>query len=471
MELQDYWRAVRNHWVGVVLIVVATCGIGVLFTAMQTPVYAANATGFVGTGDSDNAALGSITDQLAKSRATSYVDVAQSRATAQAVIDSLGLNTTPAELVGHISVTQPTDTVLLKIVARSTSPEQAQRLADAWVAALAGQVQAIESPGGKPKDGTPRIVPLESAALPGAPSSPRPERNLAIAVALGALLALGYAVLRNTLDRRLRTPDDVRTRFSLPVVATIPTAQSIRTQPGRPVALARTEDSDLAGVAAAEAFRKLRTNLLFMDVDNPPRRLVVSSPRPGDGKSTVAANVAAALASNGQPVVLIDADLRRPTVATAFAVDGAIGLTSVLSGQVGVHEALQTPDGFTDLRVLSAGPTPPNPSELLGSRAMRTLVERLALDYTVILDAPPLLPVTDAALLSTAADGVMLVISSGRTVDAELSSCLESIAAVNGRVLGVVLNRVALRHNPAGYYSYRGERAVERPTVDTPASA
>jgi capsular exopolysaccharide synthesis family protein len=457
LELHDYWRAVRNHWIGVVLIVLATCGAGALYTATRTPVYAANATGFVGTGASDNAALGSITDQLAKSRATSYVDVAESRATAQAVIDSLGLSTTPAELVGHISVTQPTNTVVLKIVATSTSPEQAQRLADAWVAALAAQVQAIESPGAALKDGTPRIVPLESAALPGSPTSPRPARNLAIALVLGALIALGYAVLRSTLDRRLRTPDDVRSRFAVPVVASIPVATSIRVELGRSGTLPLADDADLAGAAAAEAFRKLRTNLMFMDVDNPPRRLVVSSPRPGDGKSTVAANVAAVLASTGQPVVLIDADLRRPTVAKVFAVDDAVGLTSVLSGQVAVEDALQVPEGFSSLRVLSAGPTPPNPSELLGSRAMRSLVETLARDNIVILDAPPLLPVTDAALLSTAADGVMLVISSGRTVDAELAACLDSIAAVNGRVLGVVLNRVALRHNPAGYYNYRGE--------------
>jgi len=469
LELQDYWRAVRNHWIGVLLLVGGTCAAGALFTALQTPVYAANAAGFVGTGASQDAALGSVTDQLAKSRATSYVAVAKSRATAQAVIDQLGLDTTPSELVSHISVSQPVDTVLLNIVARSTSPKEAQQLADAWVAALAVQVQAIESPAGPPKDGTPRIVPQESAALPGSPASPRPERNLAIAFVLGCLLALGYAVLRTTLDRRLRSADDVEGRFGIPVVASIPTAPTLRHEPGAAAALA-LNDTDEAGSAAAEAFRKLRTNLMFMDVDNPPRSLVISSPRPGDGKSTVAANIAAALESTGQPVILIDADLRRPTVATSFSVDGAVGLTNVLTGQVPVEDALQTPAGFSALRVLAAGAIPPNPSELLGSRAMRTLVQTLAQDHIVVLDAPPLLPVTDAALLSTATDGVMLVISSGGTVDAELETCLGSIATVNGRVLGVVLNRVAPRHDRAGSYAYYGYRRDRSAAPAEPAA-
>jgi capsular exopolysaccharide synthesis family protein len=462
LELPHYWRAVRNHWIGVVVIVVVTCAAAAVFTATRTPVYAADATGFVGTGASTDPNLGSITDQLAKSRATSYVAVAQSRATAQAVIDELGLDTTPAALVRHISVVQPTDTVLLKITAEADSPQKAQRLADAWVAALAVQVQGIESPDGAPQNGTPRIVPQESAALPGSPISPRPALNLAVALALGCLLALGYAHLRTTFDRRLRSPDDVQTRFAVPVVASIPAAPVLHTELGGQAALAVHGGTYEAVAAAAEAFRKLRTNLMFMDVDNPPRSLVISSPRPGDGKSTVAANVAAALESTGQPVILIDADLRRPTVATSFQVDGAVGLTNVLSGQVSVEDALQTPTGFTSLQVLTAGAVPPNPSELLGSRSMRALVETLARDHVVILDAPPLLPVTDAALLSTSTDGVMLVISSGRTVDAELESCLGSIAAVNGRVLGIVMNRVAARHNPAGSYGYYGYRQETR---------
>jgi capsular exopolysaccharide synthesis family protein len=434
-------------------------------------VYAANATGFVGTGSSDNAALGSVTDQLAKSRATSYVDVAQSRATAQAVIDQLHLDTTPSELVTHISVSQPTDTVLLKITAQSTSPRDAERLADAWVAALAGQVQRIESPDHAPKNGTPRIVALESAALPSTPVSPRPTLNLAIAFVLGCLLALGYALLRTTFDRRLRSPEDVQARFAVPVVASIPAAPLLKTEPGQPAALAVRGGPDVAGAAAAEAFRKLRTNLMFMDVDNPPRSLVISSPRPGDGKSTVAANIAAALDSSGQSVVIIDADLRRPTVATSFRVDGSVGLTDVLSGQLSVDDALQTPDGFHGLRVLTAGAVPPNPSELLGSRAMRTLIQTLARDHIVILDAPPLLPVTDAALLSTSTDGVMLVISSGRTVDHELETCLGSISAVNGRVLGIVMNRVAGRHNPSGYYGYYQQEQAPAPRAVRDAGA
>lgn len=457
MELQDYWRAVRNHWVGVLVIVFVTLLAAGAYTVTRPKVYGANASGFVGTGAAANGALGQLNDQLAKSRATSYVDVAKSRATAQAVIDALGLHTSPSALVGSVDVSQPTDTVLVKITARAGSPREAQQLADAWVAALAERVQAIESPNGSPSDGTPRIVPVEAAALPSSPVSPRPERNGALALVLGCLLGLAYAVLRSNLDRRLRSAEDVQKRLNVPVVASIPVAEVLRHEVGdlAPIAVNETPGAG-AGFAAAEAFRKLRTNLMFMDVDNPPRALVITSPRPADGKSTVAANIAAAIASSGQQVILVDADLRRPTVAESFGVDGSVGLTNVLSGQVTADDVLQTPEGYTSMRVMAAGLTPPNPSELLGSQAMRALVETLGRDAIVILDAPPMLPVTDAALLSTSADGVLLVIASGRTLDTEVATCLDSLRAVNGRVLGIVLNRVQPRHTPGGYYGYYG---------------
>jgi len=128
----------------------------------------------------------------------------------------------------------------------------------------------------------------------------------------------------------------------------------------------------------------------------------------------------------------------------------------VLSGQVTADDVLQTPEGHASMRVMAAGLTPPNPSELLGSQAMRALIETLGRDAIVILDAPPMLPVTDAALLSTSADGVLLVIASGRTLDTEVATCLDSLRAVNGRVLGIVLNRVQPRHAPGGYYGYYG---------------
>lgn len=453
MELQDYLRALRNHWVGMLLILAAVAVAVAAYTVAQPKVYAANATGFVGTGANENAALGSVNDQLAKSRATSYVDIATGRATAQQVIDDLGLDESPAGLVGRVSVKRPLDTVLLKITVRAPSPSDAQRLADAWVAALADQVAAIESPRGKPADGTPRVVPIESADLPTRPVSPDPVRNGAIAVALGLLLGFGYAMLRDRVDRRLRSPAEIERRTGRSVVATIPAAPSLRHEPGARRGLA-AGDLSTASSAAAEAFRKLRTNLTYMRVDDPPRAIVITSPRPRDGKSTVAANLAGVLDSTGNPVVLVDGDLRRPTVASAFGVDPGIGLTSVLAGTVPLGEALQRPEGYENLLVLTAGSPAPNPSELLGSQAMRNVIAELRNQGFVVIDAPPLLPVTDAALLSVGADGVLLVVAAGRTLDTEVDDCVNSIEAVNSEVLGLVLNRAAHRGGGYGYSDY-----------------
>jgi capsular exopolysaccharide synthesis family protein len=465
MELRDYLRILRAHWVGVLIITALTIGAAAAYTFTRVPVYAADANGFVTVGPGDNTAIGSVGDQLAKSRATSYVVIAKSRETAREVNRLLGQETDPASLVSRISVEQPPNTVLIKITARATSPADAQSLADAWVAALAEQVDEIETMRGKSAGAKPMIIPVESAALPARPISPVPERNLALGLVLGLLLGLAYTLVRNILDRRLRSADLVEQRFPVNVVGLVPEAEVLKHDKGQKAKFAlegRTEAADVS--TAGESFRKLRTNLAFMDVDNPPRVIVVTSPRPGDGKSTVAANLAAAVSAGGQDVVLIDADLRRPSVADSLGLVEGVGLTDVLTGRVQPEDALQTVSRRDHLRVMAAGRVPPNPSELLGSKAMRSLVEELGQKALVILDAPPLLPVTDAALLTANADGALVVISAGRTVDAELGTALNHLATVNGRALGVIMNKVPRRGagSYGGYYGYYSDDYTSR---------
>lgn len=455
MELQDYLRVLRNHWLGVLVITLVCCVAAAAWTATRPKVYAANSSGMV-VFDQGNSqpGLANVYDQTAVNRATTYVAIATSRAVAQTVIDKMHLSTSPAALVGQISVDQPTSTPLLKITAQAATPKAAQALADTWVGALATQVQAIQDAAHAPTGASLAVIKeIDQATLPGSPVSPNPRRNLLLGLLAGLLLGAAYALLRNTLDRRLRDVQDTEQKLGVSVVGAVPGAGVLEHPIGAPAALAvRAEPGDMLGTAAAEAFRKVRTNLMYMNVDNPPRTLVITSPRPGDGKSTVAANVAAAIEQSGQVVILVDADLRRPTVASGFSVDNAIGVTNVLSGQVTLEAALQKPAGFDKLLVLAAGSPAPNPSELLGSMAMRTLIDNLAQHAIVVLDAPPLLPVTDAALLSTAADGVLLVVSSGRTTDADAASCIDSLEAVNGKVLGIILNRVKVRRSGTGYY-------------------
>src|SRR6478735_8306035 len=210
----------------------------------------------------------------------------------------------------------------------------------------------------------------------------------------------------------------------------------------------------------AEAFRSLRTNLQFIDVANPPKSIVVTSSLPGEGKSTTTANLALSLAETGLKVVVIEGDLRRPRLLDYLGFEGSVGLTDVLVGRVQVDDVLQ-PFGRTGLRLLGAGPIPPNPSELLGSANMEQLVADLAerFDY-VLIDAPPLLPVTDAAVLST------IVVGAGVAQREHVRRALESLEAVNGSLLGLILNRVKTKELGAGYgtyaYDYRPESERQR---------
>jgi len=406
-------------------------------------------SGFVTSGGGGDPGLDNLNDVLSKSRAASYVVLATDRATASLVIDDLGLDTTPEALVGRIDATQTPETVIISIAARASTPEDAQALADAWVGALAERVKDVEA--GKSGEQGMRIEVSESAQLPTSPISPQVERNVLLGAVLGALLRLGYAVVRSLLDRRLRSADAIEKETGTPVVGSIPDL-------GRTAGLFVDSSGTGPAALAAESIRRLRTNLSYMDVDNPPRAIVITSPKQGDGKSTVAVNLAAAIALSGQPVTLIDADLHRPRVGELLEIDATVGLTDVLTGRLELADALQQHPTVEGLSILTSGTRPPNPSEILGSQAMKTLLDKLCVDGMVIIDAPPLLPVTDAAIVAHSADGALITVSAGRTLDTELATAIAHLTTVNARPLGVILNRVSKRTVGAGnygtYYGY-----------------
>ncbi|HEV7146604.1 MAG TPA: polysaccharide biosynthesis tyrosine autokinase [Pedococcus sp.] len=472
MELRDYLVVLRAYWRGVTVFVLLGVALAAGASLAQHKVYQADASGFVSSGTSASPSEASVGDSLAKSRAASYVDLATSRATAQTVISALRLKADPAGLIGSVTVTQPLDTVLIKVSARGSTPRAAQQLADAWVQALKTQVDQVENPTHSAVQSL-HVVPIESAELPTAPISPNTKRNVALGFVAGLLLGVGYAVLRSQLDRKLRRAEEVERQFGVTVAGAIPMSSAMARKKGDllPLVVLNGPRKVHDPVHSAEAFLKLRTNLQFMDIDNPPRVIVVTSPMPGDGKSTVAANLAAALSMSDRRVVLIDGDLRRPVVAESFGLVEGAGLTDVLIGRVDFADVAQRVQALPNLMVLAAGRTPPNPSELLGSKAMRRLLGWLAeRGYTVIIDAPPLLPVTDAAVLTASADGALITISAGRTMDTHLAAALGSLHAVQGHTLGVVLNRVPPKDAGAGYYGayYPTAEPRQQPTPPSP---
>ena len=216
-----------------------------------------------------------------------------------------------------------------------------------------------------PATGGITVTPGDSARLPTAPSSPNVKQNVAIGALLGLLLAAGYAVIRTALDRKIRTPEAVSEQTGLSVVGTHPVTPDLAKGTGRLPLVPGSEAASSLRLLA-EATRELRTNLQYTNIDEPPRAIVMTSPQPGDGKSTTASNLAIVLAQAGQPVVLIDTDLRRPRIAALWNLDNAAGLTDALAGRADVDDVTHYvgPEGM--LRVITSGRNPPYPSEVLG---------------------------------------------------------------------------------------------------------
>ncbi|MGP4031799.1 polysaccharide biosynthesis tyrosine autokinase [Pseudarthrobacter sp. 1C304] len=459
LALEDYLRIARARWKGILAFTLALTVLAFCWTLLQPKIYSAQSTGIVVAGGSDDLSLSLMSENLAQTKAAKYESVAKSRLVAERVVNQLGLSTSPDSLLGSVSVAVPKESAQLAVTATSTDPAMAQRVADAWVSGLAEQVKELESiQAVEGSDVVPvpviRVVPLGEATLPTTPTSPNVKLTLAIGALAGLALGLAYALIRHRLDRRLRSATAVERRFGVPVLGTLPVDHRLD---GKSTVL---DDgySPVAGDgshAITEALRELRTNLQYVDVDNPPRIIVVTSSVPAEGKSTVTANLAVTMAAAGENVVVVDGDLRRPTLVDVFNLIPGVGVTDVLSGHAELEDVLQEWSAMPNLRVLGSGRIPPNPSELLGSHAMKTLLRTLAQDAIVLVDAPPLLPVTDAAVLTRIADGAIVVIRAGKTTDEELGKSLGNLGRVNGNVLGTILNRVPT--TGAGAYRYYTE--------------
>lgn len=434
MTLLDFVRFTRANLLRLVIAALLGAGIALGYAMTLPKVYVADASGFV-QASPERQTSGEVwtSNALAGSRADAYRYLVSSRAVAAVVIAELGLAASPAEVAARVSATVEQGSNIIKVTATGPTPRQARDVADATVRATAQEANRIElgdaaRPGAQPLV---KIVPVESALLPAAPVAPNlPKYGLA-----GGLAGLGamYVLLlgRRLLDTRVRSVRDVEEQSGVPVLGIIAQAPELKTGAGS----AGTNSLGIAG----EGFRQLRTNLRFVSVDHPPRSIVVTSPAPGEGKSTVSATLARVLGAAGQATVIVDADLRRPALAGIFERDGTLGLSQVLSGQLSLADALQQ-TGHPNVQFIPAGRIPPNPSELLGSHRMRLLIDELAADHLVIMDAPPLLPVTDAGLLAAGSDGAILVLRVGRTHKEQLAFCAKVLRQVGGTTLGAVLN-------------------------------
>ncbi|GAA4345835.1 polysaccharide biosynthesis tyrosine autokinase [Microbacterium rhizosphaerae] len=466
MELRDYARGLRRHWLAILMMVLVGVGVAFGWAKLQTPVYEADANGLIKANlTADQQTLTGAGDTLAQSKVASYLDMATWRDVAQYVIRDLKLDTTPDQLVNRVAVSNPQGTAILKIVAQGSSPTGARALAESWIRGMAATIDKFYG-NGTAGSAPVNIQPGDSASLPTTPLFPDVRTALLVGGVIGLGFGVAFALMRTASDRRVRAADEVEKKTDVAVVGTIPLLRQVDSE----MRLFDPEASrDGPGFAVAEAVRTLRTNLQFMDVDNPPRTIVVTSPLPGDGKSTIACNLALTLAANGAQVTLVDGDLRRSKVAQTMGVVASAGLSDVLAGRAEVADVMQRSPQSPNLHVLAAGGAPPNPSEVLGSARMKALLRDLAQHSTVIIDAPPLIPVTDGAVLTHQADGALLVVSVGKTTYDLVEKALDTLRKARGRALGIVLNKVPLKGVDASPYSYEYRRQYGSSTPPTPA--
>jgi capsular exopolysaccharide synthesis family protein len=370
---------------------------------------------------------------FAEKQMASYAQLVTSPLVLAPVIQRLSLPMTPTELAESVNATVLVNTVILDIAVTDRDGQRAAQIANA-VGAEMSVVAGKLTP--ERRDGTKAVqVTIAAAAeVPEAPSSPNVVLNLGVGLILGLMGGIGIALLRNTLDTKIRSQKDVGALTDVPILGVV------AYDPEVPQHTVIQRDEPYA--ASAEAVRRLRTNLQFITVAKKSKAIVITSSIPGEGKSTIAINLAVSLADSRVRTILIDANLRRPALDEYAGLESGLGLTTVLIGQARIQDVIQ-PFGNSTLDLLPAGQVHPNPSELLGSAAMNRLLEELQASYDVVLlDCAPLLPVTDAAVLSKMASGALVIIGADGVHRPQLQAALESLEAADGHVLGLIMNKV-----------------------------
>jgi capsular exopolysaccharide synthesis family protein len=449
MELRDYLDAVRKRWWWVVAAVAVAVGAAVLVNVRATPQYATSVTFFVSTSSAQGVTDAYQGGLFSQQRVKSYSGLLTSDRLAEAVVSRHSLGLRPAQVQQRISARPVPDTVLLQAVVTDSLPNRSEQIARALAREFPNLVQRLETSPGADRPAV-KVEVVAGPLLNPDPVSPRPVRNIGLGLFLGLLAGIGLALLRGLLDTTVRTVEQLQEVTSAAVLGTIPLDSTARREP---LVIGRQAHS-----ARAEAFRQLRTNLQFADVDKPIRSLVVTSAMPNEGKTTTATNLALTFAEAGSSVVLVEADLRRPQAAAYLDMEGAVGLTNVLAGQADIDDVLQ-PWGDSSLTVLPSGFIPPNPSELLGSQQMADLLVNLRARFdVVIVDTAPLVPVTDAAPIAAQVDGAILVGRCAKTTEAHIRAASAALRAVDARLLGCVLNMTPHRSGSYQYYYYESGR-------------
>ncbi|MBY3555698.1 tyrosine-protein kinase domain-containing protein [Modestobacter lapidis] len=443
MDARDVLVALRRGWWLPAAGLVVGGVVALVLSLLQTPQYTSRTQFFVsttGSGSTSDVFQGS---QFSQQRVASYSQLLTGEEMAGRVVDRLGLEMSNSELARKITASTVADTVLIDVAVSDSSAERAQAIAETLGDEFVELVRLLETPasGASPV----KVTVTDRPELPATASSPKTLENVALGLIVGLLIGCALAIARTRLDRSVRDAEEASELAAAPIVGVILRDEALQTQ--------HTIDRDSQS-RTAEAYRQLRTNLQFLNVDEPPKVIMISSAVPSEGKTTVAVNLALTLAETGRQVTLVEGDLRRPRVTRYLGMVGGAGLTNILAGSAELEDVLQ-PHGDGNLSVIAAGPTPPNPSELLASSHMFKLIDDLrGKNDFVLIDAPPLLPVADASGLAVMVDGVVLSIRYGSTRKEQLQQSRATLDRVGARTLGVILNIVPTKAEITSAYGY-----------------
>jgi len=511
LALRDYLNVLRRRWKLVILLTAVVAVVALIASLFQTRVYQGEARVLVTTPNPGATVVGSPlsgpqSNQLDRDLGTQVQLMQQPPLVARA-IRSLGLKTTPDELLKRAKFTVDGQTNVVTVDVTDVDPARAAQTADAlagayveWsrdfqrasIGTAASQVERrvtetqdrIAALSSKPPGARARVNEAQlgaataqynaltrtlqelrlneqlvtglgsvvaSAEVDPVPVAPSPVRNGAIGLVVGLVFGLGAAFLADTLDNRIRTPEEMAAAYDAPILARIPKETFANGQSRR---LTVTEGP---ATPVAEAYRSLRNNLQFINFEGTITTLIVASAEPGEGKSTVAANLAAVLSQAGWRVVLVVSDFRRPTTQEFFDVDEAVGLSDVLAGRLDIADALQEAPGLGNLRILASGNAPPNPSEMLSSKRMAEVVTSLrkAADW-VIIDTAPIMAVADAGATVRWADRVLVVGRLGGSKREATRKSYEQLQHVGAHVLGVVIVEAEKGSSASAHGGYAG---------------
>jgi capsular exopolysaccharide synthesis family protein len=453
MDLHDYLLMLRKRWLIIASGIVIGIALAAAYVQTSGKIYTASAQIFVAASSTDNTAALNNGNTFAQARVQSYTSVANSPAITSAVVKELGLSISPNQLANKISADAPLNKVLLNLHVKDRSPVTAAAIANAVASQFVVYVQNIEKISSGSAASPVALTVIHPAQVPALPTSPRLKLDLLLGLVGGLLVGLAAAAARETLDTRIRTVGDVARHTGASVLAVVPMDK--RTS-ASPVAF-RSNDRG----PRSEAFRQLRTNLQYINIDSPPKLIAITSAVSGEGKTTTAVNLASAMAEAGMNVCLVDADLRRPRVASYLDLVGGAGLTSILAGKASIVDVLQAVG--PNLTVITCGPIPPNPAELLASAHFRSILHDLGeLNDYVVIDSAPLLPVADGSEVASATDVNLLVVQARRTNHEQLRQAIESLQRVGANLGGVVFNMVSTRDSGNYYEYYSSDRPVRR---------